>query len=61
MRCSLTEAVRRLIARNASILDIEALAKEHGYRPMIYDGLKKVLRGLTTIAEVMRVTSIAEE
>ena len=57
----LTEAVRRLIARNASILDIEALAKEHGYRPMIYDGLKKVLRGLTTIAEVMRVTSIAEE
>jgi type IV pilus assembly protein PilB len=57
----LTEEVRHLIARNASILDIQALAQEHGYRPMIYDGLKKVLRGLTTLAEVERVTSIGEE
>lgn len=57
----LTEEVRHLIARNASILDIEALAQEHGYRPMIHDGLKKVLRGLTTLAEVERVTALAEE
>ncbi len=56
----LTEEVRHLVARNASILDIEALAQEHGYRPMIHDGLKKVLRGLTTLAEVERVTAIAE-
>lgn len=57
----LNEEVRHLVARNASVLDIQALAQEHGYRPMIYDGLKKVLRGLTTLAEVERVTSIADE
>ena len=57
----LTEEVRHLIARNASILDIQSLAQEHGYRPMIHDGLKKVLRGLTTLAEVERVTAIADE
>ncbi|HSA03274.1 MAG TPA: GspE/PulE family protein, partial [Candidatus Paceibacterota bacterium] len=52
----LTDAVRRLIARNASILDIQSLALQHGFRPMIYDGLKKVLRGVTTLEEVERVT-----
>jgi type IV pilus assembly protein PilB len=56
-----TDEIRHLIARNAAPLDIQALAQEHGYRPMIYDGLKKVLRGLTTLAEVERVTSIADE
>jgi len=44
--------VRRLIAQNASILDIETLAREHGLKPMLYDGLKKAMRGLTTIEEV---------
>ena len=44
--------VRRLIAQNASILDIEHLAREHGFKPMLYDGLKKAMRGLTTIEEV---------
>jgi len=48
----LTESVRRLIAQNASILDIETLAREHGFKPMLYDGLKKAMRGLTTIEEV---------
>lgn len=57
----LTDAVRRLIARNSSILDIQALALEHGFRPMLHDGLKKVLRGLTTLEEVERVTSQTEE
>jgi type IV pilus assembly protein PilB len=56
-----TEEVRHLIARNASFLDIQVLAQEQGDRPMMYDGLKKVLRGLTTLAEVERVTSAADE
>jgi type IV pilus assembly protein PilB len=54
----LTDTVRRLIARNASILDIQTLALTHGFRPMIYDGLKKVLRGLTTLEELDRVTTL---
>lgn len=56
-----TEEVRHLIAENASVLDLQSVAQEHGYRPMICDGLKKVLRGLTTLAEVERVTAIPEE
>ncbi len=48
----LTESVRRLIAQNASILDIEKLAREHGFKPMLYDGIKKAMRGLTPIEEV---------
>ena len=57
----LTEGVRHLIAERASVLDLQNLAQDHGYRPMVYDGLKKVLRGLTTLAEVERVTSLPEE
>jgi type IV pilus assembly protein PilB len=53
----LTDAVRRLIARNASVLDIQSLAVEHGFRPLLHDGLKKVLRGLTTLDEVERVAA----
>ncbi len=54
----LTDAVRHLIARNASILDIQALALEHGFRPMLHDGLKKALRGLTTIEEIERTVAV---
>lgn len=53
----LTEAVRHLIARNASILNIQALAREQGFQPMLYDGLKKALRGLTTLEEVERASA----
>ncbi|HOX57372.1 MAG TPA: GspE/PulE family protein [Candidatus Paceibacterota bacterium] len=57
----LTDEARRLIAEGATVLDLQPLAEESGYRPMVYDGVKKVLRGLTTLAEVERVTSIPEE
>ena len=48
------EQTRELIARGASILDIQRHARERGYRSMRYDGYKKVLRGLTTPEEVDR-------
>lgn len=51
----LNDPIRSLIARNASILDIQQLAKDHGFRPMFHDGLKKALRGLTTLEELERV------
>ena len=48
----ITEEMRGLIARNASILDVQDCAHRHGFRTMHYDGVKKVLRGLTTIDEI---------
>lgn len=56
----LTEPLRHLIARNASILDIQALALQHGFRPMLHDGLKKALRGLTTLEEVERAGALPD-
>jgi len=47
-----SEEFRSLIARNAPISEIREAAKREGFRPMRYDGLKKVLRGLTTLEEV---------
>lgn len=50
------EETRRYIARNASILDIQNYAFSAGFTTMRYDGLKKVLMGLTTIEEINRAT-----
>lgn len=47
-----TEHMRTLIAQNAPIQHIAEEAERVGYRPLRYDGLKKVLLGLTTIEEV---------
>jgi type IV pilus assembly protein PilB len=52
----LNSATREKIAQNASILIVEEIALKSGFKPLRYDGLKKVLRGLTTIEEVDRVT-----
>lgn len=51
----LDDEIRMLVANNASILEIEKTAMKNGFKTMRYDGLKKVLRGLTSIAEVDRV------
>jgi len=54
-----TDEIRTLVARGAPMLEIQAAALRSGFKPMRYDGLKKVLRGLTTMEELDRVT-IAE-
>lgn len=51
----LNDEVRQLISQSASIDTIKSCAKKHGFKPMFYDGLKKVLRGITTLAEINRV------
>lgn len=56
----INEELRGMIAQAASILEIQKYAHDHGFQPMRYDGMKKALRGLTTIDEIDRVT-IAEE
>ncbi len=52
----ITDEIRSMISESASMLDLARAARRGGYRPMRYDGLKKVLLGLTTIEEVERIT-----
>ncbi len=54
----INEAIRALIAREASIIDIEQCARDYGFKTMRYDGIKKVLMGYTTLEEVERVTAM---
>jgi type IV pilus assembly protein PilB len=44
--------VRGLLIEGAPLTTIGDAARRGGFRPLHYDGLKKVLRGLTTIEEV---------
>jgi len=47
-----TNELRSLINRNASEAEMLVAARKAGYRSLRYDGLKKVLLGLTTIEEI---------
>jgi type IV pilus assembly protein PilB len=53
----ITEEIRTLISEGRSVQEIARAAAKVGYRPLRYDGLKKVLLGLTTIQEIERNTS----
>lgn len=53
----ITEEIRTLITQRASVQEITAAAAKVGYKPLRYDGLKKVLLGLTTIEEIEANTS----
>jgi type IV pilus assembly protein PilB len=53
----ITEEVRSLISEGRSVQEISRAAAKVGYRPLRYDGLKKVLLGLTTIDEIEQNTS----
>ena len=53
----ITEEIRTLISTNASAQEITTAAAKVGYKPLRYDGLKKVLLGLTTIDEIESSTS----
>jgi len=57
----INDQVRTLIARNPSIQDIKDFAARSGFQNLRYDGIKKVLRGLTTIEEIDRITVFADE
>jgi type IV pilus assembly protein PilB len=51
-----TEEIRSLIVRRASTGDITAVAVQQGMRTLREDGLQKVRAGMTSLAEVARVT-----
>ncbi len=53
----ITEEIRTLISEGRSVQEISRAAAKVGYKPLRYDGLKKVLLGLTTIEEIEQSTS----
>ena len=53
----ITEDIRSLIAEKRSVQEITRAAARVGYKPLRYDGLKKVLLGLTTIDEIEQNTA----
>lgn len=56
----LTEGIRNLILNRSAASTIAQLAVEQGMRSLRHDGWGKVLKGETTIEEVMRVTQTEE-
>lgn len=53
----MTDPIRKLIMTHAEAGKIEKLAVEEGMQTLYENGLDKVLQGVTTLEEVMRVTS----
>jgi type II secretory ATPase GspE/PulE/Tfp pilus assembly ATPase PilB-like protein len=53
----ITEEIRTLITEGKSVQEISRAAAKVGYKPLRYDGLKKVLLGLTTIEQIEENTS----
>lgn len=57
---TVTGAIRELILSHASSQQIKQKAISQGMRTLRQDGLQKVLKGLTTLTEVVRVTQQEE-
>ena len=53
---TVTEPIREMIMNSASSQQIKQKAVSEGMRTLRQDGIQKVLQGLTTFTEVMRVT-----
>jgi type II secretory ATPase GspE/PulE/Tfp pilus assembly ATPase PilB-like protein len=51
------EAIRKLIISRASASEIKAEAQKNGMLSMRVDGIQKAEKGLTTLEEVLKVTS----
>ena len=54
---TVSDAIRQMIVERRSSADIKIQALEHGMRTLRIDGWRKVLGGVTTLEEVVRVTS----
>jgi general secretion pathway protein E len=52
----MTDAIRRQVLQHAESTELQRTAVAAGMRPMLQDGIAKVIAGLTSVEEVMRVT-----
>ena len=50
--------IKKLISEKVDADDVNKAAVDEGMNTMLDDGLEKVLKGLTTIEEVIRVTKV---
>ena len=48
----ITDPIKELIIKDASTLEIREEAYKEGYKPMIVEGIRKVLSGITTLEEL---------
>jgi general secretion pathway protein E len=48
--------IRKMILRNADSNQIRKIARQHGMRTLLEDGVEKAKTGITTLGEVLRVT-----
>jgi type II secretory ATPase GspE/PulE/Tfp pilus assembly ATPase PilB-like protein len=51
----MTDELRELIVKRASNAEINRVAVASGMTTMLEDGLEKVVAGLTTLEEVLRI------
>lgn len=51
----MTEAIRKLVMRQANADEIRTAARAEGMTTMLEDGFKKAAEGITSIAEILRV------
>jgi len=52
----ISEELRDLILKNATTAEMRDLAQRQGMRTLRQSGLLKILEGVTTIEEILRVT-----
>jgi len=55
---TMTDEIKALVDNRRSALDIRKKAIEQGMKTLRQDGLEKVMKGVTTLEEVLRVTEI---
>jgi type IV pilus assembly protein PilB len=55
----INDEIRELVTRRAPLADVREAAKANGMSELKEDGLQKVLQGVTTPDEVMRVVFTA--
>ena len=48
----LNEEIKQLIVDNKSTIEIKKEASKYGYKPLIVDGIQKVVDGITTLSEL---------
>ena len=49
-----------LISRRSSLREIKNVAQEKGFRPLAQDGLRRIIEGSTSLAEVARVVDLSD-
>ena len=58
---TMTDPLRRMVLKHADATVLQAEAQHQGMETLYEDGLRKAVAGLTTIEEVLRVTTQQEQ